>query len=60
MVRFYNRVVIVSNYATEELDNVLSKWGQYGYRLVSTEIVKKTYGSTVMYLFFTKEIGFDD
>lgn len=60
MVRFYNQVVIVSNYATEALDNVLSKWGQYGYRLVSTEMAKNTHGATVMYLFFTKEIGFDD
>ena len=49
-----NRVVIVSNYATEELDGVLSRWGKYGYRLVSTEMAKNTYGATVMYLFFTK------
>lgn len=51
---FDNRVVIVSNYATEALDGVLSRWGKYGYRLVSTEMAKNTYGATVMYLFFTR------
>lgn len=36
------------------LDGVLSRWGKYGYRLVSTEMAKNTYGATVMYLFFTR------
>lgn len=53
---FDNRIVIVSNYATEALDNELSYWGDRGYRLVSTEMAENTYGATVMYLFFTKEV----
>ena len=53
---FDNRVVIVSNYATEALDNELNYWGERGYRIVSTEMAKNTYGATVMYLFFTKEV----
>ena len=53
---FDNLVVIVSNYATEALDNELSYWGERGYRLVSTEMAENTYGATVMYLFFTKEV----
>ena len=52
---FDNRVVIVSNYATETLDNELRYWGDREYRLVSTEMAENTYGATVMYLFFTKE-----
>lgn len=51
---FDNRVVIVSNYATEALNNELSYWGDRGFRLVSTEMAVNTYGVTVMYLFFTK------
>lgn len=52
---FDNRVVIVSNYATDALDNELSYWGERGYKLVSTEMAKNIYGITDMYLFFTKE-----
>lgn len=52
---FDNRVVIVSNYATDALDNELSYWGERGYRLVSTEMLKNIHGITKMYLFFTKE-----
>lgn len=53
---FDNRVVIISNYATEALDKVPRYWGERGYRLVSTEMAKNLYDVTVMYLFFTKEI----
>lgn len=53
---FDNRVVIVSNYATEALNNELSYWGGRGFRLVSTEMAVNTYGVAVMYLFFTKEV----
>ena len=59
MVSFDNWVVIVSNYATEALDNLLRRWGKCGYRLVSTEMAENTYNVTVMYLFFTKEIRID-
>lgn len=52
---FDNRVVIVSNYATEALNNELDYWGDRGFRLVSTEMAENIYGVTVMYLFFTKE-----
>ena len=52
---FDNRVVMVSNYATEALNNELSYWGDRGFRLVSTEMAVNTYGVTAMYLFFTKE-----
>lgn len=52
---FDNRVVIVSNYATEALNNELSYWGDREFRLVSTEMAANTCGVTVMYLFFTKE-----
>lgn len=54
-MNFDNRVVIVSNYATEALNNELSYWGDRGFRLVSTEMAANTCGVTVMYLFFTKE-----
>lgn len=40
---FDNRVVIVSNYATEALNNELSYWGDRGFRLVSTEMAANTY-----------------
>ena len=52
---FNNRVVIVSNYATEALNNELSYWCDRGFRLVYTEMAVNTYGVTAMYLFFTKE-----
>lgn len=55
-MRFDNRVIIISNYATEALDNALKHWGERGYRLVSTEMAKNIHDVTVMYLFFTKEI----
>ena len=54
-MRFDNRVMIISNYATD-IDKVLRHWGERGYRLVSTEMAKNIHDVTVMYLFFTKEI----
>lgn len=50
-----NKVCIISNYATEALDRCLSRYGENGYKLVSTEMAKNEYGVEVMYLFFTKE-----
>lgn len=58
---FDNRavIVIISNYATDALNSELSYWGERGYKLVSTEMVKNIYGITNMYLFFTKETQID-
>ena len=51
-----NKCVIVSNYATSELDNVLDMMGQKGYSLVSTLMAKNKHGIEVMYLFFNRPI----
>lgn len=56
---FDNRVVIIGNYAADALNSELSYWGERGYKLVSTEMVKDVYGITYMYLFFTKETQID-
>lgn len=53
---YSNTVVQVSNYNTDALDRALSKYGQHGYKLVSTEIAPNKYGVNVMFLFFAKEI----
>lgn len=49
-----NKCVVVSNYATSELDRVLNTMGEDGYSLVSTLIAKNKYGIDAMYLFFNK------
>lgn len=56
---FDNWAVIVGDYAIDALNSELSYWGERGYKLVSTEMVKNVYGITNMYLFFTKEIQID-
>ena len=56
-MRYHNCFATISNYAvTSELASMLNKYGQLGYRLVSTEMAKNQHGVEVMYLFFTKEI----
>lgn len=50
-----NEVVTLSNYATEDLDKVLSMYGDKGYKLVSTLLAPNKFNVEVMYLFFTKE-----
>ena len=51
----FNEVSVVSNYATNALDEELQWYGERGYKLVSTEIAKNKHGVEVMYLFFIKE-----
>ena len=51
-----NEVEVVSNYATDELQKVLSAYAECGYKLVSAFTDLNKYGVNVMYLFFTKEI----
>ena len=48
-------VVTLSNYATEDLDKVLSMYGDKGYKLVSTLLAPNKFNVEVMYLFFAKE-----
>jgi hypothetical protein len=50
-----NKVVIVSNYTTDALQETLSRYAKMRYKLVSTEIAKNQHGIIVMYLFFVKE-----
>lgn len=57
---FDNLAVIVGDCAVNALNNELSYWGERGYKLVSTEMVKNVYGITNMYLFFTKETRIDE
>ena len=50
-----NEVVVVSNYATEYLNETLSAYGNAGYKLVSTLLAPNEFNVQVMYLFFTQE-----
>lgn len=61
-MRYHNTVTQVSNYATEELNKMLNRYGQLGYQFVNATMAKNQYGVDVMYLFFTKPIedGKDD
>ena len=52
-----NEVAVVSNYATDKLQEVLSAYAKCGYKLVSALMAPNKYEVDVMYLFFTKEIG---
>lgn len=56
-MKYHNIAVEVSNYLTSNLDKKLSDYGNLGYKLVSTNMVKNEFDCTVMYLFFTKEIN---
>lgn len=49
-----NVCFIVSNYATEALQNTLNFYGEEGFTLVSVQMAADKYGSQVMYLFFTR------
>lgn len=55
-MKYHNTVAVVSNYATESLNEMLSKYGQLGYQLVDVVMAKNKYLVDVMYLFFTKPI----
>lgn len=50
-----NEVVVVKHYATEELQEILTAYGNYGYKLISAIMAKNEYDIEAMYLFFTKE-----
>lgn len=52
-----NMCCTVSNYATSELQRVLIKYSELGYKLVSTEMAKNAHGVEVMYLFFTRSFA---
>lgn len=51
----YNTVYRVSNYATDNLEEVLNEYAYNGYELVSTEMARNEYGIEVMYLFFVSK-----
>lgn len=46
---------IVSNYATDALQETLNKYAEQRYKLVSVVMAKNKYDCEVMYLFFTQE-----
>ena len=50
-----DKVVTVSNYATDELQRVLTQYNEAGYRLVTALLAKNRYNTDVMYLFFTRD-----
>lgn len=50
-----NIVVTVGNYATNALQDKLTKYAEKGYKLVSTEMARNAHGVEVMYLFFVKD-----
>lgn len=51
----HNTVYRVSNYATNNLEEILNEYAYNGYELVSTEIARNEYGIEVMYLFFVSK-----
>ena len=55
-MEYENEVVQVSNYATDSLQDTLTKYGQAGFRLVNVIMAQNRYSVEVMYLFFTREI----
>jgi len=55
--QFDNIVEVISNYATDEFQKMLTQYGEDGYQLVNTLLAKNRYGINVIYCFFTKEIG---
>lgn len=50
-----NQVAVISNYATEALQETLHMYSENDYKLVNTILAKNKYNVDVMYLFFTKE-----
>lgn len=49
-----NVVKVISNYATDALQDTLDKYAKAGYILVSAVMAKNKYQIDVMYLFFSK------
>lgn len=61
-MKYHNTVAVVSNYATNALNEMLNRYGQLGYQLVNVVMAQNQYNCEVMYLFFTKALmdGKDD
>lgn len=54
-MKAYNTYYKLSNYCNGALlEEILNKYADYGFSLVSTLMVKDEYDIEVMYLFFTK------
>ena len=53
---YINTYETVSNYCTEVLQKVLTRYGEQGFTLVSTMMAKNKYNVEVMYLFFTAKV----
>ena len=53
-MKYRNVVVPVSNYATSELQETLTRLGEKGYRFVNSIMADNQYGCKIMYLFFVK------
>lgn len=56
MKKYKNTAAVVSAYCTNALEEMLTNYGNAGYKLVSVQMSDNKYGAQVMYLFFTKEI----
>lgn len=56
-MKYENIVVQVSNYATDCLQDTLTKYGQCGFKLVNVTMAENRYGVDIMYLFFTRELS---
>lgn len=56
-MKYENIVVQVSNYATDCLQETLTKCGQLGFKLVNVTMAQNKYGVNIMYLFFTRELN---
>ena len=55
---FDNKVYKLSNYdAGDYLQEVLTDYGNKGYKLVNVVMVNNWHGVPIMYLFFTKEMN---
>lgn len=49
-----NTYAVVSNYATEALQETLDKYAKLGYKVTSTTLLPNEFGVNVLYIFFTK------
>ena len=56
-MKYENIVITISNYATDHLQDTLTKYGQSGFKLVNVTMAENKYGVNVMYLFFTRELS---
>lgn len=56
-MQYENVVYKLSNYATNSLQDTLTKYGQAGFKLVNVTMAQNKYGADIMYLFFTRELS---